>query len=63
MNSRDAVRRLRAYQAGMPLPRGEHLCIHVAEPKDALLVTFVRMGGESRPWGIALGQPGRLLRS
>lgn len=59
MNARDVVRRLRAYQAGRPLPRGERLSIRLADSADILVVAFVRMGGESRPWGIVLGHPGK----
>jgi hypothetical protein len=57
MNSREAVRRLRALRAGRPLPSGERLSLRVAEEQDVLIVTFVRIGGESRPWGIAFGHP------
>jgi hypothetical protein len=58
VNARDAVRRLSAHQAGQPLPRGERRSIRVGEPSDALVLAFVRTGGESRPWGIAFGHPG-----
>lgn len=59
MNSRDVVRRLRAFDAGRPLPRGETMHIHIADPDDVLILAFVRMGGESRPWGIAYGLDGQ----
>lgn len=29
--------------------------VHVADDDDALIVAFLRMGGESRPWGVAYG--------
>ena len=57
MNTRDVVRRLRAFQAGAPTPRGETRHFTIAEDNDILIVAFVRMGGESRPWGIAFGHP------
>jgi hypothetical protein len=59
MNGRDVVQRLRAYDAGGPLPRGETLHFSVADDPDTLVIAFIRMGGESRPWGIAFGHPGK----
>lgn len=53
--SLETVRRLRAWNEGKPLPRGEVINVHVAEDDDALIVAFLRMGGESRPWGVAYG--------
>ncbi|MCZ0936876.1 MAG: hypothetical protein OXJ54_17075 [Gemmatimonadetes bacterium] len=58
MRERDVVRRLIAFGEGRPLPRGTTRQLHVAEDEDLLIVAFVRMGGESRPWGIAFGHPG-----
>jgi len=58
MNEREVVRRLKAYHEGRPLPRGETRHLHVGRSEDVLIVAFVRMGGESRPWGIAYGPPG-----
>lgn len=52
MNVRDVVRRLEAFAMGRPLPKGSTL--HFPRPsKRDLLLAFVRMGGESSPWGIA----------
>lgn len=59
MNTREVVRRLQAFHKGRPLQRGETKHIHIAEDADCLIVAFVRMGGESRPWGIAYGKPGK----
>ena len=63
MTSHDAVRRLMAHAAGKPLPRGETLRVQKpgvnVKPKEILVVAFVRMGGESSPWGVAFGSPGR----
>jgi hypothetical protein len=58
LNTREAFRRLRAFHGGRPIPSGETKRTFVAEDKDSLIVSFVRMGGESRPWGIAFGVPG-----
>jgi hypothetical protein len=58
MNSREVVRRLRSYDEGKPLPRGSTMHFSIAADADMLIVAFVRMGGESRPWGIAFGHPG-----
>ena len=57
MKERDTVRRLLAFREGQPLPRGETKHVHIASDDDLLVVGFVRMGGESRPWGIAFGHP------
>src|SRR5437879_4663342 len=59
MNSREVVRRIRAFHAGKPLQRSETRHVHIAEDKDLLIVAFLRMGGESRPWGVAYGHAGR----
>lgn len=53
LTTRTVVRRLRAWEAGGPLPRTETLHLAVADPPQRLLVAFVRMGGEQRPWGVA----------
>ena len=58
MNEREVVRRLKAYHVGYPLPHGETKQIYIGEDADILVVAFVRMGGESRPWGMAFGHPG-----
>jgi hypothetical protein len=59
VNAYDVVRRLRAYEAGRPLPRGEALQIPLPDDDDLLIVAFLRMGGEALPWGVALGWPDR----
>jgi hypothetical protein len=58
VKSRDVVRRLRAWQAGEPLPRHSTRHLSLAEDDDVLLVAFVRMGGEALPWGVAFAHPG-----
>jgi len=53
--SLETVRRLNAWAAGAPLPRGNVINMHVANDEDLFIVAFLRMGGESRPWGVAFG--------
>ncbi len=59
MNSFQALQRLRAWKEGRPLPRGETVRVPLANDEDTFIVAFVRMGGESAPWGVAFGQPGK----
>ena len=54
----ETYRRLRAYAEGRPLPRGSTRHLPIARGVDSLIVAFVKMGGESSPWGIAWGAPG-----
>ena len=58
MGSDQAVRRLRAWHKGGPLPRYSTIHVPVAKRTDALVLAFVRMAGESAPWGVAVGQRG-----
>ena len=62
MTGHQAVRRLMAFAAGKPLPHGETLRVpkpgRTLTADAALAVAFVRMGGESSPWGVAFGHPG-----
>lgn len=53
----ETIRRLHAWHEGRPMPRGAVVNRHVAADDDVLVVAFVRMGGESRPWGVAIGSP------
>ncbi len=53
--SLETVRRLSAWVAGSAIPRGEVINLHIANDDDLFVVAFVRMGGESRPWGVAFG--------
>jgi hypothetical protein len=59
VNTRQIVERLRAYHAGRPLPRGQTLRVHVADDANLLVLAFLRIGGESRPWAVAYGHPNR----
>jgi len=62
VTGQEGVRRLKAFKAGKPLPLGETLRIRQIKHSDILIVAFVRMGGESAPWGIAFGPPGKAPR-
>ncbi len=55
MNTRALARRLRAYGEGLALPNGETLHTPLAADGSILRLAFVRMGGESAPWGVGLG--------
>ena len=57
MISREVVRRLRAFEQGRPMPKGETKHFALVDDPNLLIVAFLRMGGESRPWGIAYGHP------
>lgn len=54
----ETIRRIRAWHEGRPLPRGAVLNLHVGSDTDVLVTAFLRMGGESRPWGVAIGTLG-----
>ena len=58
MTGDQVVKRLEAWSAGKPVPRGSTRHVHIAADRDLLIVAFVRMGGESAPWGIAHGVMG-----
>jgi hypothetical protein len=59
MSSVAAVtRKLQAWDEGRPLPRYDTIHHALVPADDALIVAFVRMAGESRPWGIAWGTVG-----
>jgi hypothetical protein len=53
--SLETVRRLTAWAAGSAIPRGDVINLHIADDEDLFVVAFLRMGGESRPWGVAYG--------
>src|SRR5689334_20045596 len=52
------ARKLRAWEAGEPVPRYDTIHHSLASSEQTLIVAFVRMAGESRPWGIAWGTVG-----
>lgn len=55
MTAREVTKKLRAWEAGRPIPRYDTIHHAIVLPDDALIVAFVRMAGESRPWGVAWG--------
>jgi hypothetical protein len=55
---REITRKLRAWEAGQPLPRFSTIHHAVVPEPQAMILAFVRMAGESRPWGIAWGAVG-----
>ena len=59
MNGQQVLHRLRAHHAGKPLPRYDTIHFPIAKNQDLLILAFLRMGGESAPWGLAVGHPGR----
>lgn len=52
-NARQVVRKLRAFQSGHALPKYSTILTHL--PEAPAFLAFVRMSGETRPWGIAFG--------
>jgi hypothetical protein len=52
LSSRAIVRRLKAWHIGEPLTRGQTIHTATAEPADRLLLVFLKMGGETRPWAV-----------
>ncbi len=53
-----ALQRLRAWKDGRPVPLGRTLPWPRLPNRDRLVLAFVRMAGESLPWGVAYGAPG-----
>lgn len=58
----DVFQKLRAYDAGRAIDAAETLPWPRASREDALVLAFVRMGGEALPWGVAFGRPGETPR-
>lgn len=58
MRPDQAIKRVRAWHTGKPIPAHSTRHFAIADDEDLLIVAFVRMGGESAPWGIAWGHPG-----
>lgn len=59
---RAIARKLEAWQAGQPLPRHDTIHHAIMPPAQVMIVAFIRMAGESRPWGIAWGAAGSAPR-
>ena len=58
MKLRTVAQKLCAWEVGAPVPKYETLHHAIVPSDQAMLVAFVRMAGESRPWGIAWGEAG-----
>lgn len=56
--SLETIFRLRAWKDGKPLRHGEKTNVFLADDDDLMVIAFLRMGGESRPWGVAFGHYG-----
>ncbi|MDO9021264.1 MAG: hypothetical protein Q8S73_22875 [Deltaproteobacteria bacterium] len=57
MSRHDAFERLRAWDEGRAIANGHTLPWLRADAADRLVLAFVRMGGESSPWGLCVGRP------
>ncbi len=57
MSDSSALDRLRAWSDGAPSPLGATLPWPRSDDESRLILAFVRMGGESSPWGVAVGRP------
>ncbi|MFO0647462.1 MAG: hypothetical protein U0326_14575 [Polyangiales bacterium] len=57
MSLNELVDRLKAWEQGAPLPTTETLPFPRVPDAERLVLAFVRMGGESVPWGVAIGRP------
>lgn len=53
-NARDMTKVLDAWRAGKPFPKGSTILTPQAPQNQVAFVAFVRMGGESVPWGMAI---------
>ena len=53
LSSRSMVRRLRAWHLGEPITLGQTVHTKTAGANERMLLAFVKMGGETRPWGVA----------
>lgn len=58
MNGFRLLRRLRAYGDGKPVPYGRTKHLEMPPSAQVLLVAFLRMGGETAPWGVGWKRPG-----
>lgn len=59
MSGIELLARLRAHQKGKALPLGSRRNVLVAGASRTLLLVFLRMGGESIPWAVGYGRPGK----
>lgn len=59
MSGIELLARLHAHQKGKALPLGARRNVLVASNDRTLLLVFLRMGGESIPWAVGHGHPGK----
>lgn len=52
-----SAQRVHAWVKGQPIRRYATKHVYCAPDEDTLLLAFIRMGGESAPWGLAWGRP------
>ncbi len=52
-----SAQRVYAWVKGQPIARYSTKHVYCAPPGETLALAFIRMGGESAPWGIAWGRP------
>lgn len=62
MDNLDLLMTLQAYREGRPIPKGDTMRVDIADAQNTLQIAFVRMGGESTPWGIAIKKPDGVLK-
>jgi hypothetical protein len=55
----EITRRLTAWSKGRPIYRGSKLRLRSSSVPDVLIAAFVKMGGESAPWGDGFWTPER----
>jgi len=53
------IERLKSFREGKALPHGTRRNVLISAKDRTLLLVFVRMGGESIPWAVGYGRPGK----
>lgn len=54
MSELEILKTLEAYKLGRPIPRTEKILTQKLPDENCITIAFVRMGGESVPWGAAI---------
>ena len=57
-NARHVLLKVKAWEQGRATPRQQTMIRSLVPAERTLVIAFVRMGGLSRPWAIAWGNPG-----
>ena len=64
MTADEVVRRFARLNVGRPVRNEVRRCVFAVSPLSrSLILAFVKMGGESAPWGSAYGRPGKKTAS